>query len=111
MNTNLMTPVIIIAFETVILLGLLLFLLFKNNSLKKSIKRLIKNREKDLLETNKLLIEKSDNDTSVLLQLETVLEEIIKMLRRTKINEKDIIKNLEETKALVQFLVNKEHDK
>lgn len=88
-----------------------LILLRNYNRLKKFYKALKKEREIDIIETNKLLVEKSENDINLLFQVQTVLEEIIKMLRKSDFNEQNIIKHIAEIQLLIDFLVKKQQDK
>lgn len=85
-----------------LLFFLLLFYFLRFFTLKTIYNRLKKIRENDIIETNKLLIEKSESDIQLLFQFETALHEIVKLMIKVKNNQEEYSK---EVKVLLDYIM------
>jgi hypothetical protein len=86
----------------------ILFLAVKAKRINKQIKVLNDVRQSDILETNKMFIEKSENELKLFFQFETVLEELLKMTRKHEKVSMDLIKSLQEIRLLMDYQFKKE---
>jgi hypothetical protein len=86
----------------------ILFLAIKAKKINKQIKVLNDVRQSDILETNKMFIEKSENELKLFFQFETVLEELFKMTKKHDKVSMDMIKSLQEIRLLMDYQFKKE---
>jgi hypothetical protein len=75
--------------------------------LKKENIRLNGLRETDIEETNKLFVEKSENELKLLFQFETVYEEILKIVRKGDIQHTKIVDELGNIRLILECYLKK----
>jgi hypothetical protein len=94
------THLFILSLITVILIAYIVWL-------KRKLKKIEKKHAIDILETNKLLIERSENDLKLLFEIEGVSEEVLKRLNKIDIILNKIDKTTSDNKLLSEYLTKK----
>ena len=97
----------LVYFIIALLIVVLVLLVFKARNLNRQIKVFKAIRESDILKTNELFIEKSENELKLFFQFETVLEEQLKMTRKNEKLLLDCIKALQEIRLIVDYQFKK----
>jgi len=80
----------------------------KAQKINKEIKVLTCLRQSDITETNKLFINKSENELKLFFQFETILEEMIKLLRKADGQNLKIINTQDDIKLLLEITLKKD---
>jgi hypothetical protein len=95
----------------IFVLGISLCLLFlqirRAIKIRKELKELMALRNHDLIETNKLFIEKSENELKLFFQFETVLEELVKMMKKSNADTSKMIEGHKEIKIILEYIIKK----
>jgi hypothetical protein len=86
---------------------IIIFLAIKAYRLNKKIEILKNLRQTDISETNKLFIEKSENELRLFFQFETVLEEMVKILRKTEGQNTELVEGQKDIKLLLEITLKK----
>jgi uncharacterized protein HemX len=101
-------------FILIILLVVLFFsavafvlLLIKAIDLRRKLNSLKQIRESDITETNNLFIEKSENELKLFFQFETVLEELVKMIRKNDTQLAKLVENQNDIKIILEYHLKK----
>jgi hypothetical protein len=105
--TNYSLVLILLLVALAISIPVLIVLFFKNNKLKKELSNIKAIRESDIIETNQLFVEKSENELKLFFQFENVLEELVKMMRKSNFNDTQIIETLNSIKLLLEYQLKK----
>jgi hypothetical protein len=91
-----------------VLAVIIVFLLaIKAYRLNKEIKNLQILRENDIIETNKLFIDKSENELRLFFQFETVLEELVKLMRKTDSQTTKLIDGQDDIRLILECTLKK----
>lgn len=96
---------LIIAVCVAVIVAVILFI--KAYRLKMEINRLLALRHNDITETNKLFIEKSENELKLFFQFETVLEELVKLMRKADGQNTKIIEGQDDIRLILECTLKK----
>lgn len=81
-------------------------LLRKALKIRKELKSLQALRQNDIIETNRLFVEKSENELRLFFQFENVLEEIVKQIRKNDNQNTKILEGVKEIKVVLEYHLN-----
>jgi biopolymer transport protein ExbB/TolQ len=96
---------LVVCLAVAVIIAVILYI--KAYKLNQEIKRLSALRHNDITETNKLFIEKSENELKLFFQFETVLEELVKLMRKADSQHTKIIEGQEDIRLILECTLKK----